>query len=57
MAAFGAVVVLPALLAVLGPRVDALDVRKAILHRFGREPHRPEVGVARECYKARTAKT
>jgi len=37
-------VVLPALLAVLGPRVDALDVRKAILHRFGREPHTPEVG-------------
>src|SRR6516165_2576588 len=44
VAAFGAVVVLPALLAVLGPRVDALDVRKAILHRFGREPHTPEVG-------------
>ena len=44
VAAFGAVVVLPALLAVLGPRVDALDVRRAILHRFGREPHQPEVG-------------
>ena len=35
---------LPALLAALGRRVDSLDVRKAILHRFGREVHRAEVG-------------
>ena len=44
IAATGAVVVLPALLAVFGRKVDALDVRAAVLHRFGREPHVPEVG-------------
>jgi len=44
VAAAGAVLVLPALLAALGRRVDSLDVRKAILHRFGREVHRAEVG-------------
>ncbi|HEY2428854.1 MAG TPA: MMPL family transporter, partial [Acidimicrobiales bacterium] len=44
IAAVGAVVVLPALLAVLGRRVDALDLRRAILHRMGREPHVAEVG-------------
>jgi len=44
IAASGAVIVLPALLAVLGGRVNALDARRAILHRFGREPHQPEIG-------------
>jgi RND superfamily putative drug exporter len=41
IAAAAAVVVLPALLGVIGTRIDALDVRKAILRR---EPHRPEIG-------------
>ena len=40
IAAIGAVVVLPALLAVLGPHVDSLDLRKAILRR----PVRPNGG-------------
>jgi len=44
VAAFGAVVVLPALLAVLGRRVDALDLRRAVLRAFGRETHRAQVG-------------
>ncbi len=44
IAATGAVVVLPALLAALGLRVNSLDARKAILGLFGREPHVPEVG-------------
>ena len=38
VAAAGAVVVLPALLAVVGWRVDALDVRRAILRREHRQP-------------------
>ena len=41
VAAIGAVVVLPALLAVLGHRVDSLDLRRAILRR---EHHQPAVG-------------
>ncbi|GAC1312445.1 MAG: MMPL family transporter [Acidimicrobiales bacterium] len=41
VAALGAVVVLPALLAVLGHRVDSLDVRRAILRR---DHHQPAVG-------------
>jgi len=44
VAATGAVVVLPALLALLGHRVDALDLRRAVLARLGRTPHIPEVG-------------
>jgi RND superfamily putative drug exporter len=44
VAAAGAVVVLPALLALLGRRVDSLDLRAAILRRFGRDYHQPEVG-------------
>jgi putative drug exporter of the RND superfamily len=44
IAASGAVIVLPALLAVLGHRVNSLDARRAILHRFHREPHTPEIG-------------
>jgi RND superfamily putative drug exporter len=40
VASIGAVVVLPALLAVLGTRVDKWDVRRA----FGRTPHQAEVG-------------
>src|SRR5579863_2827043 len=44
IAATGAIIVLPALLAVVGHRVNALDARRAILHRFGRELHTPEIG-------------
>jgi len=44
IASIGAVVVLPALLAVLGARVDAWDARRAVLRMFGRSPHRAEVG-------------
>lgn len=38
IAALGAVVVLPALLAVMGPRVDAWDVRRAVRRLVGRRP-------------------
>src|SRR5579862_4764709 len=44
VASLGAVVVLPALLAVLGARVDAWDVRRGVLRLFGRTPHHAEVG-------------
>ncbi|GAC1591869.1 MAG: MMPL family transporter [Acidimicrobiales bacterium] len=44
VAALGAVVVLPALLATLGHRVDALDLRRGLLHLVGRESHRAEIG-------------
>jgi putative drug exporter of the RND superfamily len=44
IAAAGALVVLPALLAALGQRVNALDARRAILLRLGRQPHTPEIG-------------
>jgi len=44
VAAAGAVVVLPALLAVLGTKVDSLDLRRWLLGLIGRTPHRAEVG-------------
>jgi RND superfamily putative drug exporter len=40
VASLGALIVLPALLATLGTRVDKWDVRRA----FGRTPHQPDVG-------------
>ena len=40
-AAVGALIVLPALLAVLGPKVDALDLRKPLRRLFRRPPPRP----------------
>ncbi|HVM68093.1 MAG TPA: MMPL family transporter, partial [Acidimicrobiales bacterium] len=44
VASIGAVVVLPALLAVLGTRVNSWDVRRGTLRLFGRTPHQPVVG-------------
>ena len=44
IAATGAVIVLPALLASLGHRVNSLDARRGILHLFHREPHVAEIG-------------
>ena len=44
VAALGATVVLPAMLATLGHRVDSLNLRRAVLHALGREEHHPAVG-------------
>ena len=52
VASIGAVVVLPALLAVLGRRVNSLDVRRAVLHRFGREPHQFRGDGPEKCARA-----